>query len=160
MGKTLILYYSLDGSTKKIAAHLAEKLNADIERIRPVKDIKVKGFLKYVVGGGMVTTKRKPKLIPLKLNPEEYDTIFIGSPIWAGYITPSISTLLEKGLIKNKKVAIFYTYKGGNKTTDLNLKQCVEKNNTLLSIFSCLNVDTDLNNQQKKSVKWGIDLIK
>ncbi|MCK9191429.1 MAG: hypothetical protein M0P10_07785 [Sphaerochaetaceae bacterium] len=46
MDKTLVLYYSLEGSTEKIAKYLAEELNLDIERVRPKKEIKSKSFFK------------------------------------------------------------------------------------------------------------------
>jgi flavodoxin len=159
MGKSLILYYSLEGSTEKIASSLAKKIGADIERVKPIKDIPNKGFSRYLLGGFQVISKKRPKLNPLKLNPNDYDTIIIGSPIWASNITPAISSLLESNLLNKKNIAVFYTFKGGDKDAGIKIKKCVEKNNSLLSILPCLSVETDLKNQQKKVYEWAEKLI-
>lgn len=159
MGKSLILYYTLDGNTEKIATYLSTKIEADIERIKPIKDIKTKGFLKYLVAGFEVISKKRPELIPLKIDLNNYDTIFIGSPIWASNMTPAISSLLESNLIKNKNIAFFYTFEGGAKGIEVKIKESVELNNSLLSICSFRSVNKDLNNQQQKALDWTREII-
>lgn len=51
MNSTLILYYSFEGSTKKISEFLASELELPIEQIKPVKDLSSKGFSKFIWGG-------------------------------------------------------------------------------------------------------------
>lgn len=36
MSKTIVLYYSFEGSTKRISELIAEEIGADIEEIKPV----------------------------------------------------------------------------------------------------------------------------
>ena len=90
-----------------MANYLANELNLPIERIRVIKDLKSHGFSKYIVGGGQVVMKIKPKLMSLTSNINEYEHIIIGSPIWAGSYVPAIKTLLENGQLTNKKISFF-----------------------------------------------------
>ena len=62
--KTIIVYYSLDGNTKRAAKELAEKIGADTCEILPVKPLPSKGkpsFGTIMKGGGQVTFGICPK---------------------------------------------------------------------------------------------------
>ena len=39
MAKILVVYYSLTGNTKFVAEHISNELNADIEELKPIKDL-------------------------------------------------------------------------------------------------------------------------
>src|SRR6056297_2836113 len=104
MAKTLVLYYSYEGHTKKVAEVIAKELSADIEGVKPIKEMKTKGFGKFIWGGGQVVMKKKPELKPMNVNPDDYDTIFVGTPVWAFTYAPPVKTILETGMLKNKKV--------------------------------------------------------
>ncbi|MFX0061699.1 MAG: flavodoxin family protein [Candidatus Hermodarchaeota archaeon] len=45
-------------------------------------------------------------------NPEEYDLIIIGTPIWWGNLTPAVRTYLKRYNLRGKKVAFFITSQG------------------------------------------------
>lgn len=62
MSKVLILYYSFEGSTKKIAEYLANNLQVDIKRVEPVNELKSKGFSKFLWGGSQVIMKKTPEI--------------------------------------------------------------------------------------------------
>ncbi len=79
MSKSIILFYSFEGTTKKVAEYLSEKLNTPGEEIRPINNLKAKGFSKYSIGGGQVIMKKKPELMLIEADLNKYDTIFIGS---------------------------------------------------------------------------------
>lgn len=159
MTKTVVLYYSLEGTTKKIAEHIASKIDADITEVKPVKEIKAKGFLKYVLGGGQVVMKKKPELKPLNVNLDDYDTVLLGSPIWAGTFTPPILTLLETGYLKNKKIAYFYCYQGGADQAEEKAKDAIEKNNTYLSSFGCMNIPENFESLKEPVIAWAKETI-
>lgn len=160
MSKTMILYYSYEGSTKKIAEYLAEYMKLDIERIKPVKEMKTKGFGKFIWGGGQVVMKRKPEIEKLKVNIDEYDQVLIGSPIWAGTFAPPIYTLLESGMLKNKRIGYFYCHQGGDKHAAAKARESVEKYNSFLSACSCLNVETDFDTVKIQALNWAKDILK
>ena len=60
--KILIVYYSLTGNTRFIAETIQGILKADIQEIKPIKEIKPKGAMKYFWGGYKATMKKKPSL--------------------------------------------------------------------------------------------------
>lgn len=159
MDKALILYYSYEGSTERIASFLAENLGADIERVRPVKEMKARGFSKYIWGGSQVVMKKKPDLQPLNVKLEDYSTIIIGSPIWAGTFAPPIYSLFENDLLKNKKIGYFYCHLGGDKNAIAKARQSIEKNNTFISACPCLSVKDNFETEKRKALKWAEDLI-
>ena len=159
MPKTLVLFYSYEGSTRKIAELIASNINADIEEIKPVNEMKSKGFSKYVWGGGQVVMKKKPKLMPLKVDVDQYDTILLGTPVWAGTFTPPIYSLLENGSLKNKKIACFYCHLGGADKAVERARAAIEKDNTLLSTFSCMNIPENFESLKEPVIAWAKETI-
>ena len=89
--KELVVYYSLEGNTKQAAEIIADRLNADILRLNTVKEIP-KNKMKYVIGGMQAAFGVCAKLKPITLNPEQYDRIILGTPVWAGKSAPAINT--------------------------------------------------------------------
>ncbi|HPF17383.1 MAG TPA: flavodoxin [Thermotogota bacterium] len=154
MGKILVLYYSYEGHTKKIAEVIAKELSADIEGIKPIKEMKSKGFGKFLWGGGQVVMKKKPELKPMNVNPDDYDLIFIGTPVWAFTYAPPVKTILETGILRDKKIAFFYTHEGGEGKTEENAKAVIEKSNTYLGGFSCVNVEKDYEALKPELIQW------
>jgi len=79
--------------------------------------------MKYIWGGQGVLMNRKPELLPLDKHPEEYDVLFIGTPVWTWTYAPSLITFLSICLLSNKRIALFcchpafpniYTYEPEN----------------------------------------------
>jgi len=107
--KILIIYYSRTGITKKIAEYLAQKLDADIEEIIDLKDRK--GPINYVIAGKDATQKKLTDIKESYNNLKNYDTIIIGTPVWAWTITPAIRTYIQKNIaeLKDKRVFAFCT---------------------------------------------------
>ncbi|MFH1472212.1 MAG: hypothetical protein ABIF85_04875 [Nanoarchaeota archaeon] len=46
--KKLVVFYSLEGNTKFIANRIAKAVGADILEIKPKKEIKSKGFMRFL----------------------------------------------------------------------------------------------------------------
>jgi flavodoxin len=159
MSKILVLFYSYEGSTRKIAERIATSIDADIEEIKPVNEMKSKGFSKYVWGGSQVVMKKRPELMPLKVDLDQYDTILLGTPVWAGTFTPPIYSLLENGSLKNKKIACFYCHLGGADKAVARARAAIEKDNTLLSTYSCTNVPENYESQKDEVVSWAKEIV-
>ena len=158
MPKSIILYYSFEGNTKQVAKVLSQELKLPMEQIKPVKDLKSKGFSKYPLGGGQVVMKRTPDLMPIKANLEAYDTIFIGSPIWAGCYVPGIRTLLESGQLKGKKIAFFYCHDGGPGKALEKIKAGVSQHNELISTHELMRVKDGLRPLRDDLVAWAKEI--
>ncbi|MFC1477897.1 flavodoxin family protein [Candidatus Margulisiibacteriota bacterium] len=110
--KTLVIYYSLEGNTRLAAECIAETLGADILELKPVKEIQKTGFMRYFWGGKQVVMKESPALNPFDKDPGSYDTLIIGSPVWAFTYAPPIRSFIAAANPQSKKVAVFCTHEG------------------------------------------------
>ena len=111
--KALVVYYSLEGSTKFVAEKIADAVQADIMPLEPEKDIAPGGFFKYFQGGMQVFRKTKPVLKPLSLPYQLYKIVFLGSPVWAGNFTPAVRSFMANDDFTGRQVAVFCTHRGG-----------------------------------------------
>ena len=105
--KILIVYYSLTGNTQFIAEIIQEAIKADIEELKPIKELNPSSSMKYMWGGYQATMKKKPKLKPIVKNPLEYDIIFLGTPVWAWTFSPPLRSFLSLYDLTDKRVAIW-----------------------------------------------------
>jgi len=90
--KYLIVYYSRTGKNKKIARLIKGKIGGDIEEIVDLRNRK--GFIGWLRSGMDASLNRKTKINDTINNPSNYDSIILGTPVWAGKITPAIRTYL------------------------------------------------------------------
>ena len=105
--KTLIIYFSANGSTKIMARTLAMNLKADIVEI---KDLKSRtGFVNKFLSSVDAFRESKTKISPSKLDLSPYDLIYIGTPTWANKPAPAIITLIDNCNWKEKDVILFTT---------------------------------------------------
>ncbi|MBQ3416644.1 MAG: flavodoxin family protein [Ruminococcus sp.] len=113
--KTAIVYYSMSGNTKMIAERIAKELSADMIELIPEKAYPDKGMRKFLWGGFAAVMSEKPKLYPYSFDAQNYDTILIGSPVWASNVAPPIRTFVEenKDSLKEKRFGVFLCYAGG-----------------------------------------------
>ena len=127
--RTLVAYYSRTGNTKYAAEKIAEELNADICEIVDKKDRNGKFVL---LTGGFAGLREKKTKIEQSKTVEGYDLIIVGSPVWAGKITPAIRTFLVNNDFSGKQLAFFVTL-GGNKPEKalINMKKVVSSINPL-----------------------------
>ena len=109
--KALVVYYSRTGTTEKVAYEIAKKLNADIEKL--TDNMKRSGIIGWLRCGRQAIKKELTELNPLKNDPAEYDLVVIGTPKWAGGITPHVRTYLSKNAKVIRKAAFFVTSGGG-----------------------------------------------
>jgi flavodoxin len=107
--KYLVAYYSRTGNNKTIGHAIAQALTADIDEIIDKKNRK--GMLNWIRAGRDSMAEKLTK-IEFQKNPQDYETIIIGAPIWAGKPIPPLRTYLKEVDLKGKRVA-FYICSGG-----------------------------------------------
>lgn len=130
MSKKLVAYFSASGVTANAAKILAEAAGADIYEIRPAvaytnadlnwMDKKSRSSIE------MSDKSSRPALADTNANISDYDTIFVGFPIW-WYVAPTIiNTFLESYDFSGKTIVLFATSGGSSfgRTID-NLKGSV-----------------------------------
>jgi flavodoxin len=158
--KTLVVYYSLEGNTKLIAQKLAEAVGADMLELKPKKEtVKPHSLSKYFWGGKQVMMKEKPELLPFDHNPEEYDLLFIGTPVWAWNFTPPLSTFLSSVKLADKKIALFCSHGGAKNKTLENMEAELPGN----KIVGKIDFKEPLKNNPEecaaKAKEWAIGII-
>ena len=110
MGKTLVIYFSLEGNTEFAAKTIAETLKADVLKLELVKSISSTGFSRFFWGGKQVVMKEAPELRPFSQNPAAYDLIILGTPVWAGSYAPALRTFFKTTPLTGKRLALFCCY--------------------------------------------------
>lgn len=110
--KSLIVYYSYGGNTKRIAEMIHKQIGGDIFRIETVKPYT--GSYNDVVDQGQreVNTGFCPELKPLNVDLDRYDTIVLGSPVWWYTFAPAMHSFLRQVDMTGKTVYPFATNGG------------------------------------------------
>lgn len=126
MNKKLVAYFSASGITAKLAKTLASAVSADIFEIKPEQpytDADLDWNNKNSRSSVEMRDKSfRPAVAGRIENISEYNTIYIGFPIW-WYVAPTIiNTFLEQYDLKGKTIVPFATSGGsgmGNTNTEL-----------------------------------------
>ena len=155
MSKSIILFYSFEGNTRIVGEYLARELNLPFEEIKPVKVLPSKGFSKYFWGGSQVVMNKKPDILPLEVDLKEYDTVYLGSPIWAQSFAPPIKTLLEDGSLKGKRIGYFYCHDGGPGKIDKKISESIEIYNKFISSYGLTKVKDDFESLKSGVLDWA-----
>jgi flavodoxin len=116
MTKKLVAFFSVSGVTVNAAKNLAQAIGADLYEIKPKKpytsadvDWTNKNSRSSVE---MRNKAYRPELADTDAKIAQYDTIFVGFPIW-WYVAPTIiNTFLESYDFSGKKIVLFATSGG------------------------------------------------
>ena len=113
--KTLIVYFSAEGTTAKMAKALAERMEADLFEIKPEKPYSA-ADLKWTNPLSRCNREKMGKKdVPVqgKIEDfEQYDLIILGFPIWY-YAAPNVVNTFCKGYDwTGKKIGVFATSGG------------------------------------------------
>ena len=112
-GKILVAYFSATGNTKAVAEKTAELTNADIFEIVPSVPY-TEADLNYGDDNSRTTAEQnddsaRPEIAGKVENMEDYDTVFIGYPIWWGQAPKIMYTFLEGYDFNGKTIIPFCT---------------------------------------------------
>lgn len=114
-GKALVVYYSAQNHTKDVAQKVAENLGADLFEIEP-KEKYSEDDLDWTDDDSRVTKEHEDtslRNVELKTteveNWDQYDTVFIGYPIWWGIAAWPVDTFVKANDFSNKTVIPFCT---------------------------------------------------
>lgn len=116
MSKILIAYFSASGVTATAAKRIADAVDADLYEIRP-KQPYTSADLDWMDKNSRSTLEMndpacRPAIAEPVQNIEQYDTVFIGFPVW-WYVEPRIiDTFLESYNFSGKTVIPFATSGG------------------------------------------------
>lgn len=113
--KTLVVYYSATGSTKAVAEAIADTAKADLFEITPSEpytseDLDWTNDSSRVNAEHNDEKKRDIKLVQTTPdNWEQYDTVFVGYPIWWGIAAWPVNNFIKVNDFADKTVIPFCT---------------------------------------------------
>ena len=127
--KTIVIYFSAQNHTKNVATKIATNLNADIFEIEPVEAY-TEDDLDWTDSASRVSREHSDaslQNVALKSvsvpNWDEYETVFIGYPIWWGDSAWPVDSFVKQVNFGNKTVVPFCTsHSSGLGTSDADLK--------------------------------------
>ncbi len=104
--KTLVVFYSRTGTTKKVAKMLSVLLKADLEEIVDTKNRN--GLINYLISAKDAIQKNYTK-IKTEKDPVDYDLVAVGTPVWFYNLPPAVRTYLFENQTRFNRVAFFCT---------------------------------------------------
>ncbi|MDE6681577.1 MAG: hypothetical protein K2J92_09565 [Muribaculaceae bacterium] len=110
---TLVLYYSQTGATKAVAEEIQRQLGCSISSIEALTpydsdyDATIERWRSEIEKGTKVGIK------PLTVNLDDYNTVFLGFPIWGGTYALPVATFLADNSLEGKRVVTFATFGSG-----------------------------------------------
>lgn len=114
-GKVLVVYYSASGNTKRVAEDIAETAGGDLFEITPTEPY-TSDDLNWTNSDSRVSREHDDESlrdVPLTTteveNWDDYDTVFIGYPIWWGIAAWPVDTFVEANDFTGKTVIPFAT---------------------------------------------------
>ena len=130
MSRKLVTYFSASGVTAKVAEKLSEAIGADLYAIEPEVPY-TKADLDWMDKKSRSTIEMnnpasRPAIAGKRDNMNDYDTVFVGFPIW-WYVAPTIiNTFLESYDLTGKTIIPFATSGGSDmgKTNEKLLPSC------------------------------------
>ena len=130
MSRKLVAYFSASGVTAKVAERLSEAIGADLYAIEPEVPY-TKADLDWMDKKSRSTIEMnnpasRPAIAGKRDNMNDYDTVFVGFPIW-WYVAPTIiNTFLESYDLTGKTIIPFATSGGSDmgKTNEKLLPSC------------------------------------
>ena len=117
MIKKLVAYFSASGSTKKAAERLAKAADADLFEIRPAIPYTSADLnwmdKKSRSSAEMNDPDSRPEIAETMPNMADYDTVFIGFPIW-WYVAPHIIHTFVESYDFDRKTLVPFATSGGS----------------------------------------------
>ncbi len=140
--KTLIVYFSREGHTRKVAMALAERLNAETAEITESK--KRNGVLGFIKSGRESLTNVIPEIEPIPTDISEYELVVVAAPIWAGNLSTPARAFLMKYKDQIKQASFCCTMNGNNPEKTLaTMEQLSGKTPVATAAFRAENIEDD-----------------
>ena len=100
-----IVYYSLSGNTEYAAKYLGDKLGAEVFGVEESE--KRKGVFGFIKSGFQAVSGQPALISPDSFGyVEDFDTVWLLSPIWAGNANPAMNAFLDGAKLSDKTVHI------------------------------------------------------
>ena len=132
--KSVVVYFSQNGATKKLAEIFQKAKSADAVELKLVAAYPSTYDSTIAAVKAQRDAKQWPVLENAKVELDKYDTVYLGYPIMFGSFAPPIYTFLDSNDLSGKVVVPFCTYgSGGRKASAAELKTLEPNANVTLA---------------------------
>ena len=137
--KSVVVYYSQTGATKKLAEVFQKAKNADAVELKLVTPYPSTYDSTIAAVKAERDSKQWPALENAKVELAKYDTVYLGYPIMFGTFTPPIYTFLDSNDLSGKVVVPFCTYGSGGRKASAEELKTLEPNANVTLAFGISN---------------------
>jgi menaquinone-dependent protoporphyrinogen IX oxidase len=109
---SLVVYYTKTGVCKTVAENVSSILSCNTIELQD--NMNFKGIIGFMKSGHYSIKKKSVSIKPISVNLTEYDNIIIISPIWAGYMTPTVRSFITQYKSDINNADIIFTSAAGN----------------------------------------------
>lgn len=140
----LVIFYSRTNTTKKVSEIISEEKNAKLIEINDSKSRS--GVLGYAMGALDSLLGKKTDISYEKVSLKDYETVYIGTPVWASKPTPSIMQFIDENDFDNINVVTFATMmgSGGDSTVNTMNEKIKAQGGKIKRSFALVAKDKDL----------------
>ncbi len=111
--KTLIVYFSVTGTTQELAEQIHSQMGGDLVELIPAVPYS-KVYPETVARHRQEQSSNAlPEIATAIPNMDEYDTVLVGYPIWSGTVPRILRTFFQQYDLAGKTIAPFCTHGGG-----------------------------------------------
>ncbi len=151
-----IIYHSETGNTRNVAERVARETGADLVEVKDLTGYSKAGM--YLKGAPKAMRGEKADINPATIDVSGYETVVLGSPVWAFNPTPAVNAAVAalQG-IEGKTVIVFCTAGGmPGKTLEAMKAMLTERGATVRGAISF----TERDLQKAEATDALIDLIR
>lgn len=104
---TVVIVFSRSGNTHVLANHIATMHNADVKVITAEDyTLGIPGWVRALYDA----RSHVASVVPEELDLQQYDRVYLGSPIWLYSLAPPIWQFAKSNTFTNKQVVLFNTF--------------------------------------------------
>ena len=111
--KSLVLFYSWSGNTRRIARMIAQKTGADLRELQPETAYPQNYDAVLSQSKEQIQRKQYPSLRPIDMDWSAYEVIYLGTPNWWSTAAPPVTAFLREVMLTDKTIMPFCTHGGG-----------------------------------------------
>lgn len=152
--KTLIVYFSWSNNTETMANYIHDRIGGDMERIEPVEAYPEDYNETADLAKAQRDNDERPAFKALKHNPEDYETLFIGYPIWWYELPMIMRTFFDTYDLSDKTIIPFNTHEGSGDGGTYEQIKSEEPNATVLDGLPIRGGDIENTDSNDKVITW------
>lgn len=132
----LVVYYTRTENTRKVSDIIAQEIGADVLEVKDKKSRS--GAIGFAIGGFDAIRGNKTDISYDDVNLSEYDTVYVGTPVWASKPTPAILQFIDENDFTGCEVITFATMggSGGDSTVKIMNDAIAAKGGNIKRSFS------------------------